>query len=578
MKANSFLLSLCSPVLQTMICGSFTEGAGRQMVVQDVDGAAFVKVLDLWCGKENQEVQNVSELLSMGTVADRFQMTEVVSSIVEAVIGQLSVEVCCDVLSWGGRAWLERGEAAARELAVERFEEVAATGGFMRMSEEMVWSLLEQDRLGVGTEEAAFEAAVTWMKGGDGDLLRGRGLLRAIRFPHMGWEYLGSRVREALHGGLDGEWVGAVVEEAMRAKAALRDGVEMDVRLLGPKAMMRRVEREVRWEHYRNNADGGRRLQGHTHTVMAVAVWEGRVCSGSIDGTVRVWNRATLEEERVLLAEGDRFQVLSLAVWGGRVINGHSNRLLVWSLHSGECEQVLQGHSGIVSALAVHGSRLVSGSDDGSIRVWTMGAAAPWACERTLTGHMGCIQCLATWRDKFVSGSDDTTVCIWDAGTGAHDATLTGHGNTVCGLAVAGDRLFSASADGTIRAWAAGTWAAVRTVRVYGQDIGEFPRCLAVSGGKLVMGSRGGEHSEVRIRVPILCNFFVFFFNLEFFSFSKAAFRSWSDASPQVRVFDLETLECEHALRQPGGVLALAAEEGEVWGGVLREVVVWGRE
>ena len=54
---------------------------------------------------------------------------------------------------------------------------------------------------------------------------------------------------------------------------------------------------------------------------------------------------------------------------------------------------------------------------------------------------------------------------------------------------------------------------------------------------------------------------------------------------PQVRVWDLETLECEHALKQPrghvwaprGDVIALVAVEGAAWGGVGAEVVVWGR-
>ena len=45
----------------------------------------------------------------------------------------------------------------------------------------------------------------------------------------------------------------------------------------------------------------------------------------------------------------------------------------------------------------------------------------------------------------------------------------------------------------------------------------------------------------------------------------------------QVRVWDLETLECEHVLKQPDGILALAAVEGAVLGGVGRELVVWGR-
>ncbi len=45
-----------------------------------------------------------------------------------------------------------------------------------------------------------------------------------------------------------------------------------------------------------------------------------------------------------------------------------------------------------------------------------------------------------------------------------------------------------------------------------------------------------------------------------------------------MRVWDLGTLECEHALEQAdGNVEALVAVEGAVWGGVGEEVVVWGR-
>jgi hypothetical protein len=88
-------------------------------------------------------------------VADRFQVTEVVSAVEDAIIGQLSAESCADVLSWGGVAWLERAEAAARKLAMRKFEDVAATAGFLRMSEETLGSLLEADGLVVAMAQVA---------------------------------------------------------------------------------------------------------------------------------------------------------------------------------------------------------------------------------------------------------------------------------------------------------------------------------------------------------------------------------------------------------------------------------------
>ena len=86
-----------------------------------------------------------------------------------------------------------------------------------------------------------------------------------------------------------------------------------------------------------------------------------------------------------------------------------------------------------------------------------------------------------------------------------------------------GDRLFSASCDGTIREWALGTWAAVRTVEVHGREGRQILFCLAVSGSNLISGSadRDDEADEAQ----------------QF----------------EVRVWDLETLECKHTLLQPAG-------------------------
>ena len=229
-----------------------------------------------------------------------------------------------------------------------------------------------------------------------------------------------------------------------------------------------------------------------------------------------------------------------------RLISGHySGRLRVWNVATGECDQVLEGHGGGVRALAVCGSRLASGCGDGSITVWGMGAGAGWARERSLLGHTGAVRSLAGWQDKVASGSDDGSIRVWDVGTGAHDATLAGHSGAVTALVVHGDRLLSASWDGTIRAWGVGTWAALRTVEAYGEGTGQYVRCLAVSGSKLVSGSSADDCSRA-----------------------------------EVRVWGLEELDLQQTLAQPAGsdVGALVAVDGEVWGGVGREVVVWGRK
>ena len=56
----------------------------------------------------------------------------------------------------------------------------------------------------------------------------------------------------------------------------------------------------------------------------------------------------------------------------GRVVSGSDdNTLRVWDAAAGQCLQTLEGHQSRITSVAVlPDGRVVSGSDDGSLRVW----------------------------------------------------------------------------------------------------------------------------------------------------------------------------------------------------------------
>ncbi len=528
-----------------MICGNFSEGMGKRLEIRDVDRGTFSNVLEYWIGKDGMAEMESHELQQLIVVADRFQMTEVVAALEEVVLGKVKVENCWDILKWSSEMGIRQLQEAALSLAAEKFEEMVVTAGFMDIEEAALGALLDDDGLIAKNEEAVWEALARWMRAEEGHL-RGRGLLGKVRFPLMDEGFLASRAHDLLPAE-HADWVEGLVEEAMLAKRALQAGqVPLAARLLGPRALAPRARRGVDWAAC---ADGGeRRLAGHTAGVVAVAECEGRVCSASLDGTIWVWGAATRAPERRLLSDPDAC-ANALAAWGGRLVSGHDDgSLRVWDVRTGVCEQALEGHASFVLALAACGpARLASGSADRTVRLWAAGAAAaaPWACERTLVGHAGGVKALAAWGGKVLSGSADATIRVWDAATGAHDATLAGHADEVYGLAVHGDRLLSAAQDGAIREWAAGAWAPLRAVEAYPRGGGQFPRCLAVSGARLVSGS----------------------------------WAAFGDSHTEVRVWDLATLRCERALRQPVGddVSGFVVAEGELWAGVGEALVVWGR-
>lgn len=45
--------------------------------------------------------------------------------------------------------------------------------------------------------------------------------------------------------------------------------------------------------------------------------------------------------------------------------------LQIWTLEGGGCNATLVGHRGAVTCLALAEDKIVSGSDDGDVRVWS---------------------------------------------------------------------------------------------------------------------------------------------------------------------------------------------------------------
>ncbi len=96
-----------------MLCGNFSESRGKKLKFDDIDGRVFIKALDIWCGRKDCQEVGLGEVPLLASVADRFQMSEVTLMLEEALMGQLSVEMCGDVLMWSGFCGMQQLQAEA---------------------------------------------------------------------------------------------------------------------------------------------------------------------------------------------------------------------------------------------------------------------------------------------------------------------------------------------------------------------------------------------------------------------------------------------------------------------------------
>ncbi|KAF8838102.1 WD40 repeat-like protein [Paxillus ammoniavirescens] len=117
--------------------------------------------------------------------------------------------------------------------------------------------------------------------------------------------------------------------------------------------------------------------------------------------------------------------------------------------------QVFEGHERWVSCVCFYPdeSKLVSGSRDGTLRVWDRKTGTV----EVLKGYTNTVMDVDVSRDGklVVGGGSDETVRIWNGESGETMHVFEGHENNVMSVEFSRDstRVVSASDDGTVRVW-----------------------------------------------------------------------------------------------------------------------------
>ncbi|OCH94577.1 WD40 repeat-like protein [Obba rivulosa] len=180
----------------------------------------------------------------------------------------------------------------------------------------------------------------------------------------------------------------------------------------------------------------------------------------------------------------------------------------------------ISGHSDSVYCLEFDSSRIITGSRDRTIKVWSLKTGK---CLATFAGHRGSVLCLKfdkDWdlqdqdggdnnvdvarkrRGFLVSGSSDCTICVWDMYTGSSTdegeepevaadvrAVLRGHTGGVLDLRIDGKWIVSCSKDALIRVWDRKTLALHCTFRGHDGPV----NAVGLQGDRVVSASGDGK-------------------------------------------------------------------------------------
>ncbi|XP_019510981.1 PREDICTED: WD repeat-containing protein 86 isoform X5 [Hipposideros armiger] len=226
-------------------------------------------------------------------------------------------------------------------------------------------------------------------------------------------------------------------------------------------------------------------LQGHESYVTFCQLENEAAFTCSADCTIRKWD--VLTGQCLQVFRGHTSIVNRILVANNQLFSSSYDRTArAWSVDKGQVSREFRGHRNCVLTLAysapwdlpgapfeeeaVAGGLLVTGSTDGTAKVWQV---ASGCCHQTLRGHTGAVLCLVldTPSHTAFTGSTDTTIRAWDILSGEQLRVFREHQGSVICLELVNRHVYSGSADRTAKCWLVDTGESVRTFTAHRHSV-----------------------------------------------------------------------------------------------------------
>eukprot|EP00698_Gefionella_okellyi_P016886 TRINITY_DN4878_c0_g1_i1.p1 TRINITY_DN4878_c0_g1~~TRINITY_DN4878_c0_g1_i1.p1 ORF type:complete len:432 (-),score=53.65 TRINITY_DN4878_c0_g1_i1:1399-2694(-) len=204
-------------------------------------------------------------------------------------------------------------------------------------------------------------------------------------------------------------------------------------------------------------------ITAHEDGVNCIMFDDERLISGAKDNKLKywVWVDNSLELRHTLPAHYNW-------IWGckftkDRLVTCARDRcVFVWSLYADHSapflQQRLRGHSAVVTCLQFDNDKVITGSNDRTLRIWPRSVSSDeglYDAENcsVLAEHTGGVFALAYNSTCLLSGSKDERVIVWDLETLKQSGVLSGHKNMIRAIQFDERRIVTGAGDGLLKIW-----------------------------------------------------------------------------------------------------------------------------
>lgn len=179
-----------------------------------------------------------------------------------------------------------------------------------------------------------------------------------------------------------------------------------------------------------------------------------RVLTGSASGEFTLWNGLTFNFETILQAHDCAVRAFEWSHAGSWLVSCDTSGVIKYFQPNMNNVTLFEGHKEPVRDVswAPDDLRFVTGSDDGSVKIWDFERRE---IEKSLTGHGYDVRCVKWHPTKslLVSGSKNALIKFWDPRSGTDLRTLHDHKNSIQTVSWSpnGNMVASASRDQSIK-------------------------------------------------------------------------------------------------------------------------------